>query len=253
MSLPVSFHKHPFLLLALLSLNSAFAAEELCVVGKRVLVTPGDHPATVLGASGASCRLHYEDGAFPDGWTYKFSLKATGSGGNAATPSANPPAAASHPAQELCVAGKRVLVTPGDHPATVLGASAASCQLHYEDGAFPDGWTYKFNLKAIGPGADPSTAANGLRLGRYNITVGSSSAFDGYFVLTSAQDYELFLPGGTGGGRGQYTFDPAGSRIRWISGPLTDPRWDGTQQVESTGAMVKIRIGARTVATNAGR
>ena len=235
-------------------------------MGQRVLVTPGDHPATVLGVSAASCRLHYEDSAFPDGWTYKFNLKAIGPGANAAEPAAYP-AAASNAAQDLCVTGKRVLVTPGDHPATVLGATAASCRLHYEDGAFPDGWTYKFNLKAIDSNANAATApssaprlprgtdtaAAGVRLGRYNIAVGSSTAFDGYVVLTSARDYELFLHGGKSGGRGEYTFDPAGSRIRWISGPLTDPRWDGTQQVESAGATVKIRIGARTVATNTGQ
>ena len=158
------------------------------------------------------------------------------------------------PADDLCIVGNRLLVTPGDHPATVLGASAASCRLHYEDGAFPDGWTYKFNLKTTGSDPKATTAAAaGLVFGRYNITVGSANAFDGYLMLTSASDYELFLPSGKSAGRGQYSFDRAASRIRWISGPLTDSRWDGTQHVESAGAVVKIRIGARTVATNPGK
>jgi hypothetical protein len=159
-------------------------------------------------------------------------------------------ATAPHAEQGSCVAGARVLVEPGDHPATVLAASSASCRVHYEDGAFPDGWTYSFNIKAADKAAkDAATAAMGPRLGRYVITVGAG-IYDGYLVLRSASAYELFLPGDKSAGSGAYAFDPATTSVRWLSGPLTDSAWDGTQRVEGDGAMVKIRIGARAVATN---
>jgi hypothetical protein len=151
-----------------------------------------------------------------------------------------------------CTVGSRVIVEPGDHPGVVLGASAASCRVHYDDGAFPDGWTYTFNIKSADQRAkDAANAAGGPRLGRYDITVGSGF-YDGYLVLRSASAYELFLPGDKSAGSGTYAFDPATTRIRWISGPLTDAGWDGTQQVEADRAMMKIRIGARAVATNKG-
>jgi hypothetical protein len=149
-----------------------------------------------------------------------------------------------------CVVGNHVLVAPGDHPATVLAGNASSCRVHYEDAAFPDGWTYTFNIKAAA--ASAATAATAPRTGRYDITVGTG-AYDGYLVLRSANSYELFLPSGQSGGSGTYSFDPASRHIRWMSGPLTDARWDGTQAVEADHSMTKIRIGARAVATNTGR
>src|SRR5271166_4496356 len=151
-----------------------------------------------------------------------------------------------------CSVGIRVLVAPGNHPATVLGASGASCRVHYEDGAFPDGWTYTFNIKSADQrGAAAAPAGTGLRLGRYDITVGTGF-YNGYLVLRTASAYELFLPGNVSAGGGTYDFDPSAMRIRWLSGPLTDSRWDGTQHVEAAGTMMKIRIGARAVATNNG-
>ena len=157
-----------------------------------------------------------------------------------------------HAQQSPCVTGAPVIVTPGDHPATVLQASGASCRVHYEDAAFADGWTYIFNVRPADKDVKASaTAGRGPRLGRYTIAVGTG-AYDGYLVLRSASEYELFLPGGASGGRGTYAFDAAGPRLRWISGPVTDPRWDGTQRLEGDGAMLKIRIGKRAVATNTG-
>ena len=50
-----------------LAATPSHAQQNPCVPGQRVVVSPGAHPATVLAASGASCRVHYEDGAFPDG------------------------------------------------------------------------------------------------------------------------------------------------------------------------------------------
>jgi len=145
------------------------------------------------------------------------------------------------------------MVGPGNHPATVLAGSASSCRVHYEDGAFPDGWTYIFNIRPADKDAkDAATASMGPRLGRYNIAVGSVS-YDGYLILQSASAYELFLPGDKSAGVGAYAFDGSNATVHWISGPLADPAWDGTQKVEGDGAMVKIRIGARAVATNTGR
>ena len=230
-----------------------FAQQDLCVAGQRVLVGPQSHPATVLASSGASCRLHYEDGAYPDGWDYKFNLKpANGSGQNAnsATPPAQP---------DPCVPGNRVLAGAQNHHAIVLASSGASCRLHYEDGAYPDGWDYKFNIKPIagGPKASASMATTppkGPRMGRYNITAGAGFS-NGYLVLSSPSEYELFLPGGTSAGKGKYAFDSAGSRMRWISGPLTNPVWNGTQklELEADEETQKIRIGERAVATNTGK
>jgi len=241
MHLRFPFFPAPLLIAALFALTSKPSPAQTapCVAGTDVVVEPGDHPATVLQASGASCRVHYKDAAFPDGWTYDFNIVKQPRGVTTA-----------------CIVGNHVLVDPGSHPATVLQTTGASCRLHYDDGAFPDGWTYTFNVKAAapaGPAAPPAAnpkpvAANGLQLGRYNITVGSGAS-DGYLVLRSATSYELFLPGGKSGGAGSFSYDAAHSQLHWISGPLTNATWDGTQKLEHDANFAKIRIGKRTVAT----
>lgn len=153
---------------------------------------------------------------------------------------------------ELCRIGNRVLAEPGDHPATVLAATSSSCRLHYEDHAYPDGWDYKFNLKDVRQDAnDAALAMKGPRIGRYTITIGAGS-FAGYLVLSPNGLYEFLLPGGKSGGTGRYAFDAREARIRWQNGPMADPLWDGTQKLEGDGAMLKIRIGKRAVATNTG-
>jgi hypothetical protein len=154
--------------------------------------------------------------------------------------------------QSHCVVGQRVLAEPGDHPATVLAASGASCRLHYDDGAFPDGWDYNFNIKPIDTVVrNESASAAGPRPGRYNFTIGAGLG-DGYLVITSTDSYALFLPGGKSAGHGRFAFDRASATIHWISGPLTDPRWDGTQKLESDGKIMKIRLGKRSVASSSG-
>lgn len=168
----------------------------------------------------------------------------------AAVISATGPAQAT---QELCTIGNRVLAGPGNHPAIVLDVSASSCRLHYEDGAFRDGWEYKFNLKAVRQDADNhALAAKGPRLGRYTITIGPGN-FAGYLVLSAGGRYEYLLPGGRSGGTGHYSFDPKEVRVRWLDGPLATQGWDGTQKLEGDGAMLKIRIGKQAVATNTSR
>lgn len=156
-------------------------------------------------------------------------------------------------AKELCTVGNRVLAEPGHHPAIVLGVSASSCRLHYEDGAYPDGWEHKFNLKDARQDADNhALAAKGPRLGRYTITIGPGH-FAGYLVLSAGGRYEYLLPGGRSGGTGHFAFDPKDVRVRWLDGPLATQGWDGTQKLEGDGAMLKIRIGKQAVATNSSR
>lgn len=148
-----------------------------------------------------------------------------------------------------CVVGQRVIVDPGHHPATVLAVSGASCKVHYENGAFRDGWTYQFNVQSVGrDAANAASAAKGPQPGKYTITIGSG-LFDGYIFLHPAGVYEVLLPGGKNGGNGTYRFDAAAGKVAWLSGPLTDPGWDGSQKVEADGKMLKIRIGKRAVAT----
>ena len=152
-----------------------------------------------------------------------------------------------------CSVGQKVLVEPGDHAGTVLNASTGgSCRVHFDNPALADDWIPPYNLKAADADArNNATVAHGPRLGRYDITVGTGF-YDGYFVLQSAAAYELFLPGGKSAGTGQYAFDASQARLRWLSGPLANHAWDGTQKLEASGTMLKVRIGARAVATNTG-
>jgi hypothetical protein len=153
-------------------------------------------------------------------------------------------------AAPTCSIGERVLAEPGDRAGTVMATTGASCRVHFDDPSRAEDWVQIYSIKAAGAVArDKANAASGPRLGRYNITVGTGF-FDGYLVLNSASRYELFLPGGKSAGAGQYGFDGSGPRVRWLSGPMKNPQWDGTQAVEAAGKMLKIRIGKRAVATN---
>jgi hypothetical protein len=234
-SLRARFRTIPFdLALAFLlplTAGGVLAQSAPCTPGAHVFVAPGDHPATVLSASGASCRVHYDDHAFADGWTYNFNILAKPRGD-----------------KSPCVSGAHVLVDPGGHSATVLSASGGSCRVHYDDNAYPDGWTYNFNVKPAASAVAPLPNLTTPQFGRYDITVGSG-LYDGYLVLNSATSYELFLPGGKSGGSGTYSFDAASGKVHWNSGPLTDTAWDGTQQFEVSGGFQKIRVGQRSVAT----
>jgi hypothetical protein len=159
-------------------------------------------------------------------------------------------ACGSYAQNATCKVGQKVLAEPGDHPATVLETSSASCRLHYEDGVTSDSWVPVYQIKAADVYVkNAASAAAGPRIGRYNIAVGTG-AYDGYLTINSANSYELFLPGGTSAGKGSYTFNKAATSIHWNSGPLTNAQWDGTQKVEGDGKMLKIRIGKRAVATN---
>jgi len=52
--------------------QGASAKDSFCRFGSRVFVDPGHHPATALARTSVSCRVYYEDGAFPDGWAQGF-------------------------------------------------------------------------------------------------------------------------------------------------------------------------------------
>jgi hypothetical protein len=152
-----------------------------------------------------------------------------------------------------CTTGERVLAEPGDRAGTVTATTGASCRVHFDDPSHPDDWVQIYSIKqASAPARDKVSAASGPRLGRYNITVGAGF-YNGYLLLNPANTYELFLPGGKSAGAGRYSFDASGPRIRWQSGPMVNSQWDGTQRLEAAGPMLKIRIGARSVATNSGR
>ena len=60
---------------AALGQQAASAKDTYCRVGTRVFVDPGHHPATVLDSTAVSCRVHYEDGAYQDGWAQGFMIK----------------------------------------------------------------------------------------------------------------------------------------------------------------------------------
>jgi hypothetical protein len=159
---------------------------------------------------------------------------------------------ASYGTNTTCAVGQKVLAEPGDHPATVLATSTSSCRVHYDDGAFSDSWVATYDIKPADISAkNVALAAAGPRIGRYNIAVGTGD-YDGYLMITSASSYELFLPSGASAGKGTFTFNKATTSIKWNSGPLTNPQYDGTQKLDGNGKMLNIRIGKRSVATNTG-
>jgi hypothetical protein len=162
-------------------------------------------------------------------------------------------AIAAGPAWAACFTGERVLVTPFNRLGTVTSPPGdGSCRVHYDDPSHSDEWVPPYQIQsAAAPARDRATAAAGVREGRYDITVGRGF-YNGYLMIHGG-GYELFLPGGRSVGSGRYAFDAAGPRVRWLSGPLTNPLYDGTQMVEASGSLLKIRIGARAVATNSSR
>ena len=154
------------------------------------------------------------------------------------------------PARAGCFTGERVLVAPYGRLGTVISPPGdGSCRVHFDDPSLPDDWEAPYLITAAdAPAQDRATAVTGVRPGRYNITVGTGF-YDGYLMIDGGS-YEMFLPGGRSAGSGSYSFDASGPRVHWLSGPLTNPIYDGTQMVEASGSMLKIRIGARAVATN---
>ena len=115
----------------------------------------------------------------------------------------------------VCPVGSRVLVDPGHHPATVLGNTSVSCRVHYEDGAYPDGWVHNFMVTPAD--ADAKTAANAKNPpppGRYTcgVFLNGQFAFTQYVTL-SRGSYESSTAGS-----GTFRYDPTSKRLLFESG-----------------------------------
>jgi hypothetical protein len=137
------------------------------------------------------------------------------------------------------------------HKATVLKVQPPSYFLHYDDGSLPDGWEQGYSMRPR-TGDTPTAAPSAPRNGKYSIYVyklGTPAMYDGYFML-NGNSYEVFLPGGKSGGSGKCSF--SADAMHWISGPLANPDWNGTQKLEVDGNNQKIRLRTNTVAWNTG-
>lgn len=175
-------------------------------------------------------------------------------------------------AQTAYAVGQKVDAGPGySHKATVLKAQPPSFFLHYDDGSLPDGWEagYSIRPRTGGAGASASSSAHAgssaavvqvrgdagsPRNGKYSIYVYSTNGramYNGYFVLNGGS-YEVFLPGGKSGGSGQCRFNAGTATMQWVSGPFTNPDWNGTQKFEVDGDNQKIRLRANTVGWSTG-
>jgi hypothetical protein len=135
----------------------------------------------------------------------------------------------------VCVVGARVLVDPGHHPAKVLDRTAASCRVHYEDGAYPDGWVQQYMLKAAG-GDNKSTAApkNSPPDGKYTCGVFLSGRFTfTQYVSLSGGSYESSVAGS-----GRYHYDAGSRRLLFDSGKF-QPLF-GTYEPQPTYPMFRL-------------
>jgi hypothetical protein len=171
-------------------------------------------------------------------------------------------------AQTTFAVGQKVDAGGGySHKATVLKAKPPSYFLHYDDGSLPDGWEQGYAMRprtsGSGSGApakdgavsvsSESPKAGGPRNGEYSIYVYGTNGrpmHDGYFVLNGGT-YEVFLPGGKSGG-GRYHFGADTKTMQWISGPFSNPDWNGTQKFEVDGNNQKIRLRHNTVGWSTG-
>jgi hypothetical protein len=172
-------------------------------------------------------------------------------------------------AQTTFTVGQKVDAGGGyKHKATVLQVKPPSYFLHYDDGSLPDGWEEGYSMRPrtgdAGNGGAASAGANGSaavasahggpRNGKYGIWVYNANhqpMYDGYFMLNGSS-YEVFLPGGKPGGSGQCRFDAGTATMHWVSGPLANPVWNGTQKFEVDGNNQKIRLKADTVGWSTG-
>ena len=154
--------------------------------------------------------------------------------------------------------GDKVETTQGkNHPATILAVSKGNTyyKVHYDDNGWADGWIEGYWIKARNADAiNNALAADGPRTGKYTIYVYNSGfgAYDGYFILKGGGNYEVYLPGGSSAGKGNYSFDKAKMVVIWKSGPFANKAWDGTQkfEVERGGKTNIIRLKQNTIGTN---
>ena len=93
----------------------------------------------------------------------------------------------------------------------------------------------------------------GPRLGKYNIysygRVNAPPLFLGHLELMAGSKYRVSrTSSGPYYGEGTWTFDAAGSAIKWNSGPYATEEWRGGFRIE--GATHRIELRSRTIATN---
>lgn len=154
--------------------------------------------------------------------------------------------------------GDKVETTQGkNHPATILAVSNGNTyyKVHYDDNAWTDGWIEGYWIKARNAGAiNNKLAADGPGAGKYSIYVYNSGygAYDGYFILKGDGNYEVYLPGGSIAGKGNYSFDKVKMVVIWKSGPFANKVWNGSQkfEVERGGKTKIIRLKQNTIGTN---
>ena len=153
-----------------------------------------------------------------------------------------PLAAMAAPAQQggsakdsFCRIGSRVFVDPGHHPATVLDRSASSCRVHYEDGAYPDGWAQGFMVKsAEAEGKATAAAKNPPPPGKYTCGVFLSGRFTfTQYVTLSAGSYDSSVAG-----PGRYQYDAASKRLLFDSGKF-QPLF-GSYEPQATYPMFRL-------------
>lgn len=109
------------------------------------------------------------------------------------------------------------------------------------------------------PGAAPAVpkfdANQPPRLGKYNILSfgpGGKYLFLGHLELLAGGRYRVSRTAdGNYFGEGSYTFDVAGKKIQWLSGPYKDQAdWGGGFEITREGKTHSIRLRSGTLATN---
>jgi hypothetical protein len=101
-----------------------------------------------------------------------------------------------------------------------------------------------------------ATATLGPRLGKYNIysygAPGTVRLYLGHVEILAGQKYRVSRTSeGNYFGDGTFTFDSAGRKIQWTSGPYAIPEWGGGFSVDGSEHRITLRRG--TIAVNASR
>ena len=95
-----------------------------------------------------------------------------------------------------------------------------------------------------------ATASQGPRVGKYNIysygAVGAPPLYLGHVEIMAGGKYRVSrTSAGNYFGGGTFTFDAAGSKIQWTSGPYASPEWSGAFSVD--GGTHRIALRSRTI------
>ena len=115
----------------------------------------------------------------------------------------------------FCRVGSKVFVDPGHHPATALEKTEVSCRVHYEDGAFRDGWVQGFMITSAETEDKVKTAAKSAPpLGKYTcgVFLSGNFTFTQYVTLTSGS-YDSSVAGSGG-----YHYEVASKRLLFDGG-----------------------------------